>query len=354
MNIGLRRFRISGRRAKILLFPLAIVALTVPFTAWSQSSDQPHIVPRRRPAPKPSPQTAAGADELGLDPGTGRLRTTVDFVLVPTTVMDAMNRPVTDLVESDFAVLEDGKPQRIRAFSKEDQPISVGILLDYSASMANKFVFECAALDQFAKNANPLDDYFVIAFSDIPHLIADSTQSIDDLQDKLALAVPSGNTSLLDAIYLGLKKLRSAQYQRRALVIISDGGDNHSYYNSKVIRRLAEESDVLIYSIGLFDNMPVPLFKTIEEKLGKRVLTEITDATGGRTIAADHREKLPEIAAAISQELREQYLLGYRPSRMSHDGKWRKITVRVSAREGLAPLRAYYKRGYIASDKSQD
>lgn len=350
MNIGLRFF-VFGRWATIFFSPLAIVALSVPSVVWSQSNDQPYIVPRPRPAPKP-PSDAISTGEPVLDPGTGRVRTTADFVLVPTTVMDAMNRPVTDLVEGDFALFEDGILQRIQYFSKEDQPISIGILLDYSASMANKFVFERTAVEQFARNANPLDDYFVIAFSDVPHLIADTTQSIDDLQDKLALAVPAGNTSLLDAIYLGLKKLRSAQYHRRALVIISDGGDNHSYYNSKVIRKLAEESDVLIYSIGLFDNMPVPLFKTIEEKLGKRVLTEITDATGGRTIAADHRERLPEIAAAVSQELREQYVLGYRPSTVSHDSKWRKISVRVSAPEGVAaPLHTYNKPGYIAVER---
>lgn len=352
MNVGLGLFHVSRGCAIILLFSLAIVAPSVPLVLWSQSSDQPHIVPRPRPAPKPPSDAATGPGEPALEPGAGRLRTTVDFVLVPTTVMDAMNRPVTDLDEGDFALFEDGLPQRIQYFSKEDQPISIGILLDFSASMANKFVFERTAVEQFARNANPLDDYFVIAFSDAPHLIADTTQSIDELQDKLALAVPAGNTSLLDAIFLGLQKLRSAQYQRRALVIISDGGDNHSYYNSKVIRKLAEETDVLIYSIGLFDNMPVPLFKTIEEKLGKRILTKLTDATGGRTIAADHREKLPEIAAAVSQELREQYVLGYRPTTVSHDSKWRKISVRVSAREGAAaPLHTHNKQGYIAAER---
>lgn len=351
MDVLLRLFD-SGRRAKLVLYPILSVVLAFPFAGWSQSSDQAHIAPQPRPTPKASSSDkAGGSDESVLDLRTDRLRASVDFVLVPTTVMDATNRPVTELAAGDFAVFEDGKPQRIQVFSREDQPISVGILLDYSASMANKFLFEREAVNQFVRNAHPSDDYFVIAFSDIPHLIADTTQSIDDLQDKLALAVPAGNTSLLDAIYLGVKKLRSAQYQRRALVIISDGGDNHSYYNSKAIRKLAEESDVLIYSIGLFDNMPVPVFKTIEEKLGKRLLTEITDATGGRTIAADHREKLPEIAAAVSRELREQYVLGYRPSSMTHDGKWRKITVRVfSPSSSASPLHAYYKQGYIASE----
>jgi Ca-activated chloride channel family protein len=164
----------------------------------------------------------------------------------------------------------------------------------------------------------------------------------------MAETVPDGNTALLDGIYVGLKKMNSARYSRRALLIVSDGGDNHSYYNAKKIKRLAEEADVMIYSIGLFDNMPVPVFKTIEEKLGQSLLTGISELTGGFTLAADKREKVPEIAAEISRALREQYVLAYRPKHALHDGKWKKIKVQLVAPQGSSPLRVDYKRGYIS------
>lgn len=273
----------------------------------------------------------------------------MDLVLVPTTVTDTLNRPAMSLKKDNFAIYEDNQLQLIQGLYKEDAPISVGIILDFSKSMSNKFEAERNAVTQFFKNANPEDDYFVIAFSDRPRLIADSTQSIDEIQQKLALTIPAGNTALLDAIYVGIAKMRSARYQRRALLIISDGGDNHSYFDPKQTKAMAEEAGVVMDSIGIFDNMPVPVFKTIEEKLGKRLLTQITELTGGRTITADNRDKIPEIAAQISRELREQYVLAYRSSNLAHDGKFRKIKVQVTASNAADRFRVYCRRGYIAA-----
>jgi len=317
------------------LFLLSVV-LALSSGAQAQSADEVHV------------DAASSAARSKLDVTTKRLRADVDLVLVPVTVTDSLNRAVIDLEKDNFRVYEDDSQQKIRFLSKEDAPISVGVILDYSLSMNNKFEAERAAVTEFFKNANPADDYFAIAFSDRPKLIADSTQSLTDLQDKLAMAIPAGNTALLDAIYLGIDKMRFARYERRALVIISDGGDNHSYYNTRETKKLVEESDVLLYSIGIFDNMPVPVFKTIEEKLGKRLLTDLTDLTGGRTIAADNRDKIPEIAATVSRELRQQYVLAYKSDRAVHDGKWRKIKVQVVASTATQPLHVHYKKGYIA------
>ncbi|HXW93528.1 MAG TPA: VWA domain-containing protein [Terriglobales bacterium] len=330
----------------ILSLTLAILLLSV--AARSQSQDEVHVVPRN-----PShltPEDATGPNREGLDAHTKPVRADVDLVLVPVVVTDAMNSPVLNLKKDDFAIDENDERQQIQFFSKEDAPISVGMILDFSKSMSNKFEAERAAVTEFFKNANPADDYFAIAISDRPHLIADSTQSIDDLEQKLAMAIPAGNTALLDAIYLGVTQMRFARYRRRALLIISDGGDNHSYYNERETKALAQEADVLMYSIGIFDNMPVPVFKTIEEKLGKRLLTGITELTGGRTVAADDRDKIPEIAAALSRELREQYLLAYRSTHPLHDGKWRKIRVQVIAPDGAQPLHVHYKKGYLTPE----
>jgi Ca-activated chloride channel family protein len=347
---------IANRKPSLTLFCasvfLCLATFLIALRAQSQSTDEVHVVPRNgsNHSERP-PEVEPPASDSAANAHTKPLRADVDLVLIPATVTDGKNRPVTDLQKQNFAVYEENQQQQIRNFSTEDAPISVGLILDVSKSMSNKIEIERAALAEFSKSANPQDDYFVITLGDRPRIIADTTQSLDEIEAKLALVIPNGNTALLDGIYLGVDKLSSARYRRRALLIISDGGDNHSHYTPKETKSLVQEADVLIYSIGIFDNMPVPVFKTIEEKLGKRLLTEITEASGGRTIAADNRAKVPEIAAAVSRELREQYVLGYRSSNAAHDGKWRKIKLQVTASEAVPPLHAYYKKGYISPEK---
>ncbi len=261
--------------------------------------------------------------------------------MVPVTVSDSMNRTVTSLKKEDFVLYEGDKQQDIQYFSTEDEPISVAILLDVSKSMSDKIDTEREAIVQFFNNANSEDEYFAIAFSDRPRVLADSTQSIDQLQGKLLAEETGGPTAMLDAVYLAISKLRSARYERKAILIVSDGGDNASRYKLREIRSLARESDVQIYAVGLFETF---FFNTIEEKLGKIWLGEITDATGGRTIAVDNRGKVPEAAASISREMRTQYVLGYRPASAATT-KWRKIRVRLTSSEDRS-LRAYYRQGY--------
>jgi len=148
---------------------------------------------------------------------------------------------------------------------------------------------------------------------------------------------------MLDAVYLAESRLRSARYERKAILILSDGGDNASRYKLREIRSVVRESDVQVYAIGLFETF---FFNTIEEKLGKEWLSEITDVSGGRTITVDNREKVPEAAATISRAMRNQYVLGYRPTSPG-GAKWRKIKVRLTSSDERS-LRAYYKQGYSA------
>jgi Ca-activated chloride channel family protein len=271
-------------------------------------------------------------------------RVNVDLVLVPVTVMDSMNRTVTTLKKEDFALYEEKKQQDIRYFSAEEAPVSVAILLDVSKSMSDKIDTERAAIVEFFNNANPEDEYFAIAFSDRPRVLANSTQSVDDLEKKLIAVEPGGPTAMLDAVYLAATKLRAARYERKAIVIFSDGGDNASRYTLHEIKSMVQESDVQIYAVGLFETF---FFNTIEESLGKSWLSEITDATGGRTITVDNRSKVPAAAATISREMRNQYVLGYRPVKSS-TSRWRKIKVRVDPPTLDRPLRAYYRKGYFA------
>ena len=206
------------------------------------------------------------------------------------------------------------------------------MLLDVSKSMTNKFVTERAAAEAFFKNANPQDDFFVITFADQPKLVTSSIESLDDIQESLASDIPDGHTALLDAIYLAIARMRSARYQRRALLIVTDGADNHSRYGLKEVRRLVEEENVDVYAIGIFDSM---FFRSFEELMEKRWLREITDVTGGQTVAAASLDKVPEIAATVSRQMRNQYVLGYRPQNLNpRYGKWRKIKVHVAPSGG--------------------
>jgi len=326
----------SGPRFFYLLLLVSMASGSFP-QALAQA-DPVHIVPAEK-----TQKEAPGPETEKLSPRVKPMRMEVDMVLVPVTVVDAANRPVTSLERQNFELYEAGRQQTLRYFSTEDSPISVGVLLDLSSSMKDKIETVRQALRAFFDSSNPQDDYFVIGFADHPALLADATRSTASIEEKLAFAVPYGNTSLLDAIYLGVTKLRKARYQRRALVIISDGGDNHSRYTAKEIRSLVQEADVEIYAFGIFSSV----FKTYEEWAGKRLLTDITEATGGRTLTVNNVEELPETAANVSRELRNQYILGYRPGELG-DAGWRKIKVKVVQAVEGSSLHVYNKQGYLA------
>ena len=299
--------------------------------AWSQSFDQAHVVPLV--TPRSSPTNMQGRP-LSVD---------VDLVLVPTIVTDALNRPVTTLRQQNFSIYDGDRQQEIKYFNEEDAPISIGILLDTSGSMKNKFVLARDAVSEFFRNSNRDDDYFVITYSDKPEVLADTTQSVEEIEGELANVTPSGSTPLLDAIYLGLTKLKHARYQRRALLVISDGGDNDSRYTGKEIRAMVRESDVQIYALGIFASIDF----AYEDRADKKLLNDIAGATGGRAVFLSSADKLPEVASAFSRELRSEYVLGYRPPILPHDGKVHKITVRV-VEAATYPLQLYYKRQYLA------
>jgi Ca-activated chloride channel homolog len=296
-------------------------------------------------APDPGAMSAELSNVGGKNTKPAPFRVSVDLVLVPVTVTDALNHPQMDLTRQDFSLYQDNQAQQIRYFSAEDAPISVGLLLDVSKSMQDKIETERAAVAEFFKNANPNDDYFVITFNNGPRVLSDVTQSTASIETELGLVEPGGSTALLDAIYLGVDKLRDARYPRHALVIISDGGDNSSHYSLREVKSMVAESDVIVYAIGLFDSGP---FKTFEEAMGRRWLSSITDVTGGRTITVEDLEKLPETSALLSRELRSEYMLGFESSDKSIDAKWRKIRVVVNRSSGNIPLRPYYRKGYYA------
>jgi len=273
------------------------------------------------------------------------LHTETDIALVNVSVTDPYGRLVTGLEQDNFRVFEDNVEQEIVRFSSEDVPISIGVIFDMSASMADKIDKSRLAAVQFFRTANPQDEFLLVNFNDRAQLANSFTASVEELQSHLMFTAAKGETALFDGIYLGLSEMKGARNAKKALLIISDGGDNHSRYSEEDIRKYAKEADVQIYAIGLFEPNGGP---TPEERNGPELLADLTLLTGGRAFAVRSLNDLPDIATKISMELRNQYVIGYRPSDRAHDGKWRKIKIKLRPPKGLPPLTVYAKNGYYA------
>ena len=278
------------------------------------------------------------------------LRLDVELALVNVTVTDSYDRLVTGLEPENFRVFEDNVEQEIVSFSSEDIPISIGVILDLSGSMANKIGRAKEAALQFLKTANPQDEFFLVGFNDHAQLLSPFTSDVEDLQSHMLSVSAKGKTALLDAIYLSTSQMRVANNGKRALLVISDGGDNNSRYNEKDIKRVVREANTQLYSIGIFEQLAYRS-RTPEELNGPTLLSELTELTGGRSFAVENLSNLPDIAAKIGEELRNQYVLGFRPSHKAHDARWRKIKVKLRAPKGLPPLTAYAKTGYYAPSR---
>jgi Ca-activated chloride channel homolog len=271
----------------------------------------------------------------------------VDLALVNVTVTDPYNRLVTGLDTDNFRIFEDNVEQELITFSAEDVPISIGVIFDFSGSMANKVSKAREAAIQFFKTSNPQDEFFLVSFNERAELTSAFTNSIEDLQSRMMMTAPKGRTALLDAIYLGLSQMRGARNAKRALLIISDGGDNHSRYSENDIKRLVKEADTQLYAVGIFDRFG-DRSRTPEELNGPSLLSEVTELTGGRVFAVEKLDELPDITSKIGMELRNQYVIGYRPSNKAHDARWRKVKVKLRSPKGLPPLTVYSKTGYYA------
>jgi Ca-activated chloride channel family protein len=278
------------------------------------------------------------------------IKVDVDLALVNVTVTDPFDRLVTGLEKENFHVFEDGVEQEIVNFSSEDVPISIGVIFDMSGSMSDKVDKAREAAVQFFHTANPLDEFFLVSFNDRAELTSPFTSSVDELQNRMMFTAAHGRTALLDAIYLGLSEMRGARNAKRALLIISDGGDNHSRYNESDIKSFLKEADCQLYAVGIFDPLDIR-GRTTEEMEGPSLLNELTEMSGGRVFPVENPNELADIAAKIGMELRNQYVVAYRPSNANRDGSWRKIKVKLTPPRGLPPLSVYAKTGYFAPNQ---
>jgi Ca-activated chloride channel family protein len=277
----------------------------------------------------------------------GNIRVDSTLVLIPVTVTDPLNRFVTGLERENFRLFEDKSEQKVTHFASEDAPLSVGLVFDTSGSMGSKLDKSRQAVGQFFKTANPEDEFFLIQFNDRPELVVDLTTRVEEIQNRLTFTQSKGRTALLDAVYMALHKMKKAKNPRKALLIISDGGDNSSRYTESEIKKLVQEADVQIYAIGIFELM-ANRGRTPEELSGPSLLSELAEQTGGRHFPVDNLNELPDVAAKIGMELRNQYILGYTPTNQVRDGKYRRVQVKLVQPRGLPALRPTWRLGYYA------
>ncbi len=316
---------------------LLATVLTTPFCFGQVDEADVHVTPRVGRGPAPG---GVGPRYEKAEP----FKANADLVLVPVTVTDQKDRLVIGLEKDNFSVYDRNDRQVIRHISTEDAPISLGIVFDTSSSMYGKIDRSREAVIQFLRTANSDDEFFLIGFGNRPDLLADFTNSVDGIQTEISKVTPDGATALLDAVYLGLSRMKDARNERKVLLIVSDGGDTHSRYTAREVLSAVAESNVQIYAMGVFDEAP----RTKADRMGPDLLAAMANIAGGRMFPVRNLKKIGDAVGELSIEMRTQYLIAYRPSNVAHDGKWHKITVQVTPPQNSSRLRVYSKGGYYA------
>ncbi len=268
-----------------------------------------------------------------------------EIVVVPMTVTDRNGHTALGFQPEDFALTEEGTPQRIESFSQWDAPASVGVVFDSSGSMKPSLSVANAAVRILLADNGPDDEAFLITFADAPRLEVGFTREGDRLSNNLLWREARGSTALFDAVYAGLREMRRAANSRKALVVVTDGGDNHSRYSFDELLAAARESDVQIYTVAIRRHV-----NDREEQRGRVQLDRLASETGGRLLIVEGEAQLFKAMASMNELIRNEYLLAYRPAAGVQDGKWRRVRVRL-APELARHYRISAKGGYYASER---
>jgi len=298
---------------------------------------QVEITPRTR---------TADAAETALD-RRADIRIDTTEIRIPVSVTQQKDgKLVTGMGIENFELYEDKVKQEIISFTSEDAPLSVGVVFDASGSMGAKLTKSRQAVAQFLRRANPEDEFFLVQFNDRPAMTVPFTVDSAEILNRLAFVQSKGSTALLDGVYMAMNHMKQAHNARKAILIISDGGDNSSRYTESEVKNAVREADVQIFAIGIFE--PLGGATTPEEIAGPGLLGQLTEQTGGRHFAVGNLADLPDVAARIGLELRNEYVLGYRSTNMARDGKYRKVEVKLANVSKLGKLRARARGGYYA------
>ena len=322
---------------------LLFVLLLFPALTFQSDLDGPtaRITPTRS---RESSAPKSGPRDLGFP--EANLRVDTSLVLIPAQVTTHAGSPIMDLQKKDFRIHEDGAEQQITYFAKDDAPVSVGLLLDSSGSMKNKKQKSSEAAAAFFKTANSEDEFFLIEFDERPRLAVPFTRDIDLLYREISHTRPYGRTSLFDAIHMALGLMKTAHHDRKALVIVSDGGDNRSRHTFTAIKSDVLEADVQLYAMGIFDPEGASQ-SSREEAEGPQLLDQLAELSGGRHFPVLNLGNLADVSTRIGQLLRNRYLLGYNPTNASRDGRYRGVQLDLAA-PMEAGVHVQYRKGYYA------
>jgi len=253
---------------------------------------------------------------------------------------------MTGLAKEHFRLFDDKVEQAVTSFWADDAPLAIGVVFDTSASMESKLKRSRLAADAFFESANPADEFFLVEFSDRPKLSVPLTEDSREIQNRLAFTAAKGRTALLDAIYLALQEMKKSHKSRKALLVISDGGDNSSRYRAREIKNLVRESEVEIYGIGIYETTGSRAMMP-EEIYGPTLLAELAEISGGRHFPVDNLRDLPDIAAKIGIEMRNRYVLAFSPI-VQKDGRYHRLQVKLVPPPEAPPMHAYWRAGYYA------
>ena len=307
--------------------------LAAPFAFRGQGP----IQPRQKSAPTPLKQ-----DQKNDAPVNLRIDSTL--VLVPVEVSDNLNRPVSGLEKEDFRVFDDKVEQKITSFAMEDDPIALALVFDVSGSMGGSVEGTREAAGYFLKNSNPGDEFCLAVLSSTAELVVPLTENVGDVQSKIMFSKGGGSTALLDGIYLALNEVRKSKKLRKALIIISDGGENNSRYTEGEVLTAIKESDVLIYGIGAFGNGAGSNYSD------QVLMKDLTKISGGRLFPMNGLP-MKDFAEKVVIDLRNRYMLGYAPTNPAKDGRYHRLEVKVPPVKGLPKLSVHWKTGYYAASQ---
>jgi Ca-activated chloride channel family protein len=280
-----------------------------------------------------------------LAAASDQFRADANLVLINATVLDRHDRPVRGLTRDRFRLYEDKAEQNIAYFSEEDVPLSLAVIFDVSGSMDGKMPGMRAALNAVLDAANTQDEFSLVTFADQPIIAAGWNPNPDEILNRLLLHSAHGQTALLDALETGLSAMKKARNQRKAMLIFSDGGDNHSRASERHLLRTLEESGVQIYAVDTADPL-LSRTHSPEEVAGPDLLDRICDRAGGRYFHVDGKRELASAAQQIARELHSQYLIGYVPAGHDRDGRFHHVRVQVTHPDGTPQVSVFWRRGY--------
>ena len=272
------------------------------------------------------------------------IRTNVDLVVLRASVRDHKGAPVSGLAQEDFRVYEDKVPQQIESFSHEDVPVTVGLVIDNSGSMRPKHSDVIAAALAFARSSNLEDQIFVVNFNEHVSmgLPADTpfTNNAAQLGKALSRNAITGMTALYDAIAVGLDRLQKGKWDKKVLIVVSDGGDNASKRNLAQIISMVNQSNALIYTMGVFD--------VSDEDQNPHVLKQLSRASGGEAFFPETLQDILPICERIAHDIRSQYTISFVPTNNKQDGGYRSIDVKARETPGGRRLSVSTRAGYSA------